>query len=279
MTHSAPTLLADGLVFGEGPRWRGDRLWFSDMHGEAVHTVDLDGRLDTVVELPGRRPSGLGFLPDGSLVVVSMLEREILRWDGDRIAVHADLRVLVPDGCNDMVVDARGNAYVGSFPPASDPAGVLVLVRPDGSAEIAADGLSFPNGCVIADGGRTLIVAESLGRRFTRFTIADDATLSDRTVFADVAPRGPDGICLDTDGGVWAAMTLAREFVRVAPGGEIVETVAIDGRLAIACALGGPDLRTLFLLTALEHAPDALRGTRDATIHVVEVDVPGAGSP
>jgi sugar lactone lactonase YvrE len=279
MTAWAPRRLVDGLVFGEGPRWRGDRLWFSDMHGEAVHTVDLHGRVETVVELPGRRPSGLGFLPDATLLIVSMLEREILRWDGVDLAVHADLSSLVPDGLNDMVVDAHGNAYVGSFPPASDPSGVVVLVRPDGSREVAARDVRFPNGGVIADGGRALIVAESLGRRFTRFTIAGDGTLRDRSVFADVAPRGPDGICLDVEGAVWAAMTLAREFVRVAPGGEILATVAIDDRLAIACALGGPDLRTLFLFTATEHAPDALRGTRDATIHAVEVDVPGAGSP
>jgi len=279
MTVGTPTRLVDGLVFGEGPRWRDGRLWLSDMHGAAVHTVDLDGRLETVVSVPGRRPSGLGFLPDGSLLIVSMLEREVLRWDGATLSVHADLRPLVPDGCNDMVVDAHGNAYVGSFPPASDPAGVLVLVRPDGRSEIAASGLSFPNGCVIGDGGRTLIVAESLGRRLTRFTIGDDGSVSDRTVFADVAPRGPDGICLDADGAVWAAMTLAHEFVRIAPGGDVLETISFGDRLAIACTLGGPDLRTLFLLTALEHAPDALRGTRDATIHIVEADVPGAGSP
>ncbi len=279
MTVRTPSRLVEGLVFGEGPRWRGDRLWFSDMHGEAVHTVDRNGRLETVVEVPGRRPSGLGFLPDGSLLIVSMVEREVLRWDGTDLTVHADLRALVPDGCNDMVVDAHGNAYVGSFPLASDPDGVLVLVRPDGASEIAARDVRFPNGCVIADDGRTLIVAESLGRRFTRFTIAADGTLSDRAVFADVAPRGPDGICLDAEGAVWAAMTLAREFVRVAPGGEILDTITIDDRLAIACALGGPDLRTLFLFTALEHAPDALRGSRDATIHVLEVDVPGTGSP
>jgi sugar lactone lactonase YvrE len=279
MTVGTPTRFVDGLVFGEGPRWRGDRLWLSDMHGEAVHTVDLDGRLETVVEVPGRRPSGLGFLPDGSLLIVSMLEREVLRWDGATLSVHADLRALVPDGCNDMVVDAHGNAYVGSFPPASDPSGVLVLVRADGSTEIAARDVSFPNGCVIGDGGRTLIVAESLGRRLTRFAIADDGTLSDRSVFADVAPRGPDGICLDAEGAVWAAMTLAHEFLRIAPGGDVLDTISFGDRLAIACTLGGPDLRTLFLLTALEHSPDALRGTRDATIHVVDADVPGAGSP
>jgi sugar lactone lactonase YvrE len=279
MTVRTPTRLVDGLVFGEGPRWREDRLWFSDMHGEAVHTIDLDGHLETVVAVTGRRPSGLGFLPDRSLLIVSMLEREILRWDGVDLTVHADLSPVVPDGLNDMVVDASGNAYVGSFPPATNPDGVLVLVRPDGATEIAARDLSFPNGSVIGDGGRSLIVAESLGRRFSRFAIADDGTLSDRTLFADIAPRGPDGICLDAEGAVWAAMTLAREFLRVAPGGEVLDSISIDDRLAIACALGGPDGRTLFLLTALEHAPDALRGTRDAAIHVVDVDVPGAGSP
>ena len=275
----SPTLLADGLVFGEGPRWRGDRLWFSDMHGEAVHTVDAAGHLETLLRLPRRRPSGLGFLPDGTLLVVSMLERELLRYDGRTVTVHADLSPLVGDPLNDMVVDARGNAYVGSFPPPSNPDGVLVLVEPDGSARVVAEGMQFPNGCVVADGGRRLIVAESLGRRFTQFTIGDDGSLADRAIFADCAPRGPDGICLDAEGAVWAAMTLAREFQRIAPGGEVLDSVSVDGRLAIACALGGPESRTLFLLTALEHAADALRGSHDATIHVVDVDVAGAGSP
>ena len=278
MSPPTPRLLLDGLVFAEGPRWRDDRLWFSDMHGEAVHTVDLAGKCETVVELPGRQPSGLGFLPDGSLLIVSMLEPEILRWDGRTLAVHADLRGLAP-GCNDMVVDARGNAYVGSFPPPAEPEGVLVWVRPDGSAEIAARGVVFPNGSVIGADGRTLIVAESLGRRFSRFRIEADGSLSERALFADCAPLGPDGICLDTDGAVWAAMTLGRQFQRIAPGGQVLQTVSIEDRLAIACALGGPDGRTLFLLTALEHAADALRGTREATIHVLPVDVPGTGSP
>lgn len=280
MPIDTPELLVDGLVFGEGPRWRGDRLWFSDMHGEAVHTVDRSGRLDTVVRLPGRRPSGLGFLPDGSLLIVSMLEPEILRWDGRDLSVHADLRPLVAHECNDMVVDRRGNAYVGCFPASvEEPETAVVLVRADGSAEIAAAGLHFPNGSVLADDDRTLIVAESIGRRFTAFTVGDDGRLSGRRTFAECAPYGPDGICLDADGAVWAAMTLAREFHRVAPGGEVLDRVSVDGRLAIACTLGGPDLRTLFLLTALEHSAAALEGTHAATIHVVEVDVPGAGSP
>jgi sugar lactone lactonase YvrE len=271
-------LLVDGIVFGEGPRWRGDRLWFSDMHGEAVHTVDLDGRLETVVATPGRRPSGLGFLPDGSLLIVSMLEPEVLRCDGRQLIVHADLRGLAL-ACNDMVVDARGNAYVGSFPPPGQPDGVVVLVRPDGSAEIAADGMLFPNGSVITNEGRTLVVAESMGRRLTRFSIGADGTLSDRSTFAECPPNAPDGICIDAEGAVWVAMPLARRFDRIAPGGEVLDTVSIDDRMGIACTLGGPDMRTLFLLTALHHDPEVLRGTRDATVHTLEVDVPGTGSP
>jgi sugar lactone lactonase YvrE len=279
MTTGTPELLVDGLVFGEGPRWRGDRLWFSDMHGEAVHTVDLSGRLETVVQLPGRRPSGLGFLPDGTLLIVSMLEREVLRWDGRDLGVHADLRPLVTDACNDMVVDARGNAYVGSFPPVAEPQGVIVLIEPDGTARIATNDVVFPNGCVIADDGRGLIVAESIGRRFSQFTILDDGSLVDRTTFAECAPRGPDGICIDAEGAIWAAMPLAHEFQRIASGGEILDTIPMGERLAIACTLGGPDLQVLFLLSALEHAPDALHGTRDATVHIVSADVPGTGSP
>lgn len=279
MAINAPDLLVDGLVFGEGPRWRGDRLWFSDMHGEAVQTVDLSGSLETVVQLPGRRPSGLGFLPDGSLLIVSMLEREVLRWDGHDLSVHADLRPFVTDACNDMVVDAGGHAYVGSFPPVAEPQGVIVRIDPDGTARIATTDVVFPNGCVITADGRTLIVAESIGRRFSTFSILDDGLLVDRTTFAECAPRGPDGICLDTEGAIWAAMPLAHEFLRIAPGGEILDTIPMGDRLAIACTLGGPDLKTLFLLSALEHSAEALHGTTDGIIQVVEVDVPGTGSP
>ena len=275
----APELLVDELVFAEGPRWRGDQLWFSDMHGEAVRTVDLSGRLETVVELPGREPSGLGFLPDGTLLVVSMLEPEILRVDGRDVSVHADLSTLVGDRCNDMVVDRHGNAYVGTFPPVSDPQGVLVLVGPDGAARIVAEDVAFPNGCVVADDGRRLIVAESLGRRFTEFEITPDGSLTGRRVYVDCAPYGPDGICIDTERALWAAMPLAHEFQRIAPGGEVLDRIPMGDRLAIACTLGGPELRTLFLLTSKELPGESIKSTRDAAIHIVDVRVPGTGSP
>jgi sugar lactone lactonase YvrE len=279
MPAVAPRVLTEGLVFGEGPRWRDDRLWFSDMHGEAVLTVGLDGKLERVVELPDRRPSGLGFLPDGSLLIVSMLEPEILRWDGHALSVHADLRNIVADPCNDMVVDGRGNAYVGTYPPYADPKGVIALVEPGGSARVVAENMRFPNGSVITADGASLIVAESLGRRFTRFAITADGSLDSRSEFAACAPDGPDGICLDTSGAIWSAFPLAHEFRRIAPGGEVLDRIQMGDRLAIACTLGGPEMRTLFLLTSLALPGPAIEGTRDATIHVVEVATPGTGSP
>jgi sugar lactone lactonase YvrE len=270
-----PRLLVDGLVFGEGPRWRDDRLWFSDMHGERVHTVDMDGWLETVVELPGRRPSGLGFLPDGSLLIVSMLEREVLRWHDGKLSTHADLSGLVENGCNDMVVAASGRAYVGSFPTPPAP-GVIALVEPDGSARVVAEALAFPNGMVITDGG-TLVAAESLGRCLTEFTIAPDGSLTDRRLFADTQPNTPDGICLDAEGSVWGAMTMNSTFLRIGRGGDVLDTVQLGDRFTIACALGGPDGHTLFMLSADTYAPNRDHSVREGTLHVVDVAVPAAG--
>jgi len=273
-----PTLLADGFVFGEGPRWRQDRLWLSDMYGQAVWTVDESGHRELVVELPGRRPSGLGFLPDGDLLIVSMLERQVLRWNGSELQIHAELGNLIATGCNDMVVNSDGRAYVGSFPSPSSPKGPIVLIEPDGTARVAAEDVVFPNGSVITPDG-VLIVAESLGRCLTAFDIASDGSLSNRRSYAECPGRGPDGICLDKEGAVWAAMPLAREFQRILPGGAITASISVDGRMAIACALGGRDRNTLFLLSANDHAPEALRGTRDGQIHVIRVPVEGAGIP
>ena len=273
-TEPRVRLLVDDLVFGEGPRWRDDRLWFSDMHGERVHTVDMAGRLETVVELPGRRPSGLGFLPDGSLLIVSMLEREVLRWRDGELSVHADLSGVVENGCNDMVVDAGGRAYVGSFPRPPEP-GVIVLVETDGTARVVAEDLQFPNGMVITAAG-SLIAAESLGKCFTEFTIGADGSLHDRRPFADTQPNTPDGICLDAEGAVWGAMTMNGTFVRVGRGGEVLDTVSLADRFAIACALGGPDGHTLFMLSADTYAPDRDHSVRHGTLHVAEVPVPAA---
>jgi sugar lactone lactonase YvrE len=254
-------------------------LWFSDMHGETVWTVDLTGHRELVVELPGRRPSGLGFLPNGDLLIVSMLDRQILRWRPTELTLHADVSKLITTGCNDMVVDRSGRAYVGSFPSPTSPEGPIVLVETDGTSRVVAEDVVFPNGSVITPDGKILIVAESLGRRLTAFDIAADAALTNRRTYADCPGRGPDGICLDEAGAVWAAMPVAREFQRILPGGAVTDSISVDGRMAIACALGGPDRRTLFLLSANDHAPEALRGTHDGRIDTIGVPIAGAGIP
>ncbi len=281
-------VLATGLRFGEGPRWHSGTLWFSDMYDHAVKTVDLTGNVVVKVEVPGQ-PSGLGWLPNGDLLVVLMQERQVLRLDHDRFVIHADLSSVATWHCNDMVVDADGRAYVGNFGfdlhsaetagdfTTAEPA-TLALVQPNGSVSVAADDLMFPNGAVITPDGRTLIVAESMGRRLTAFDRAADGTLSNRRVWADLGRRIPDGICLDAEGCIWVADAAAPECVRVAEGGRVLEVLATD-RNAFACMLGGPEGRHLFVLTSLHSHPDRCLASRDAQVLVTTVAVPHAGRP
>ena len=251
---TTPEVLLDGLIFLEGPRWYDGKLWFSDMFAGQVRTVDLSGNAEVVAEV-AERPSGLGFLPDGRLLIVSMQNRQLLRLDRTGLTSVADLSDLAAGSPNDMVVDARGRAYIGHFGydlfggeeprPAS-----LLLVTPDGQVREVADGLEFPNGTVISPDGKTLIVAETFGRRLTAFSIADDGGLSERRVFAQFDEETPDGICLDARGGVWVSSFESGEFVRVEDGGTITDRIPVPGKRAVACALGGPQRQTLFLLTA-----------------------------
>jgi sugar lactone lactonase YvrE len=276
------TVLVDGLAFPEGPRWHDGKLWFSDMHAYQVKTVDLSGRLETIVEVPGQ-PSGLGWLPDGRLLVVSMTDRRLLRLDATGLTTVADLASFATYHCNDMVVDMAGRAYVGNFGfdlltqqpfvPAR-----LVLVTPDGHSRAVADDLAFPNGAVITPDGRTLIVGESVAACLTAFDIAPDGSLSGRRVWAQLEGAVPDGICLDAEGAVWVASPINSEVLRVHPGGRVSQRIGVATR-AIACMLGGPDRRTLFVLTAATIDPDAARTQRRGQIEIVRVDVPGAGLP
>jgi len=278
---SRPTrrsLLADGFCFGEGPRWFEGLLWFSDMLGEAVHTVSGSGSLTTLA-LAGHAPSGLGFRPDGSLLIASTERRVVLRYDGDTVTTIADLSGVVPDNLGDMVVDARGRAYIGSQ---AREGGVVVRVDPDNSVTTVAGDLDFPNGMVITPDGATLIVAESVGRRLTAYTIDDSGGLSGRRVFADGLDGPPDGITLDAEGGVWTAMTLAHQFERIVAGGSggsVTDRIDIGDRAAIACTLGGPDRRALFLLSSSDAYPQRLVGARRSCVETVRVDIPGAGFP
>ncbi|PJE22098.1 MAG: gluconolactonase [Mycobacterium sp.] len=271
----APTPLADGFCFGEGPRWFEGLLWFSDMLGEAVHTCDLRGSL-TTLPLPGHTPSGLGFRPDGSLLIVSAEDRQVLRYDGETVSAVADLSDLVPASLGDMVIDDLGRAYIGS--QAFD-GGIIVRLDTDDTATVVATDLDFPNGMVITADRGTLIVAESMGRRLTAYAIGKDGELTDRRPFADNLDGPPDGIALDARGGVWVAMTLAHQFERITEGGEVTDRIDMGDRVAIACTLGGPERRTLFLLSSTDAYPKRLVGTRLARLDAVQVDIPGAGLP
>ena len=269
-----PAPLASGFCFGEGPRWFEGMLWFSDMLGEAVHTVTLDGSM-TTLPLPGHAPSGLGFRPDGSLLITSTEHRRVLRYDGDTVTTCADLSELVPADLGDMVIDNCGRAYIGSQARAG---GVIVRLDPDDIATVVAHDLDFPNGMVITP-DRRLIVAESTGRRLSSFRIDDDGGLSDRQVYAEGLDGPPDGLTLDDEGGVWTSMTLACQFQRIEDGGKVTDRIDLGDRTAIACTLGGPERRTLFLLSSTDAYPQRLLGTKLSRLDTVAVAIPGAGWP
>lgn len=279
-----PEVLLRGLAFGEGPRWHEDRLWFSDMHKDRVEAVGLDGKSEVIVEVPPR-PSGLGWLPDGRLLIVSMVDRKLLRLDDGRLTEVADLSSIATWHCNDMVVDAQGRAYVGNFgwdievEPALEPVGAaLTLVTPDGDTRVVANDLIFPNGAVITPDGKTLIIGETFAGRLSAFDIRDDGSLSERREFAALPGIAPDGICLDAEGAVWVACPIGGRVVRVKEGGTITDDIKVE-TLAFACMLGGPQRKHLFICTAKHSKSEECRAEHTGNIEVLEVDVPGAGLP
>lgn len=273
-----------GLDFGEGPRWHDGRLWLSDFYRHQVLSYSPEGEGRIELELDDQ-PSGLGWLPTGELLVVAMTTRQVRRRGHDgTVEIAADLSSVALGDCNDMIVDGRGNAYVGNFglsgEAAGDRRGVadLTLVRPDGTVEVAASDLRFPNGSVITPDGTTLIVGESMGRRYTAFSIADDGTLSERRVWADLGDKLPDGCALDAGGAIWMADAGGAGCFRVAEGGEILDHVA-GSQPIFACALGGEDRRTLYLISSPGFGEDVAAGKGLGCIEVCRVDVPGAGWP
>ncbi len=290
------TIVGEGLHFGEGPRWHDGQLWFSDFYDHAVKTFTPGGPIEIAFRLEGEhRPSGLGWLPDGRLLVVSMLDRRILRREADgKLNVHADLSAIATFHCNDMVVDGKGRAYVGNFGFDLDPyleehgveaalgepgppKATLARVDPDGSAHAAAPDLKFPNGSVVTPDGSTLIVAETLGLRLTAFRVGDDGSLHDRRVWAPLT-IAPDGICLDADGAIWVANPLAPEVIRVAEGGEVLDRVTTTQQ-CFACMLGGSDRRTLYCITAATSNAHEASAARTGRLEAVDVKVAGAGLP
>jgi sugar lactone lactonase YvrE len=279
-----PRVLLEGLAIPESPRWHDGRLWFSNWGTRQIVAVDLDGSSEVV----GEGPDGLGWatnrLPDGRLLITGP---ELIRVepDGSRVR-HADLGHISSFGWSELTVDGRGNVYVNTINfdfaefddvlAAGKAPGKIALVAPDGEAREVANELAFPNGMVITPGNETLVVAESFAARLTAFDIEADGTLSNRRVWAEGI--GPDGICLDADGCIWASSgAMVNDCARIREGGEVLERIELD-RPCFAAMLGGPDRRTLFMLTAdwrgTEGVEEVLKARRG---QVLVVDAPAAG--
>ena len=284
-------ILLDGGRFFEAPRWHDGRWYVSDFHRQVAQTVDENGSSEVILEVP-EQPSGLGWLPDGSLLVVSMKDHRLIRrWPDGRVTRHADVSRFCGGFLNDMVVDRFGRAYVGNFGFALDRKSrvaptALVRVDLDGSSAVVADDLLFPNGAVVSVDGRTLVVGETFGRRYSAFTIATDGALTDRRVWADLASIGdpppirPDGCALDTEGHIWSADAGSGRCYRIAPGGLIVDRLDPPAGLRFfACMLGGADGRTLLGCAARGYYEAIESESRDAVLTVTRVDVPHAGLP
>ena len=276
-------LLVDGLDFGEGPRWHDGRLWYSDFYQHRVYAVSPGGARETILDLGSEQPSGLGWMPDGSLLVVAMTARRVLRMADGEVTIHADLSEIATWHCNDMVVAADGTAYVGNFgwdiehDRGHPLAATLAVVRPDGSVQSGPGDLLFPNGSVITPDGSTLVIAETFGGRFSAFPLDADGCPGEGREWAPVPCAAPDGCTLDSDGGIWFADAAGSGVVRVLEGGTITDRLPTP-QPAYACMLGGDDGRTLFILTAPGAGADRA-GTGEGCIWTTTVEHAGAGLP
>ncbi|MBU1195810.1 MAG: SMP-30/gluconolactonase/LRE family protein [Proteobacteria bacterium] len=268
--------LVDGLLFPESPRWHDNIFYFSDMNDGRVIRTDLQGNTSMVLEMPGPC-SGIGWRPDGTLLVVSMQDRRLMSWDGQTLEMVCDMYSLATYHCNDMVVDKKGRAYVGNFgfdlgdrthiKPAE-----IIMVNLDGTPEVVADNLLFPNGTVITPDDKTLIVGQTFGHCLTAFDIKSDGRLGAPQMWAKLPDTiHPDGICLDTEGGIWVACPGTACVYRVEQGGRITDTIPVKTN-AYACMLGGHDGTTLFIATSGNTY-------RSGKIETVRVNIPGAGLP
>jgi sugar lactone lactonase YvrE len=293
MQSSVAQPFLSGLFFGECPRWHEGRLWYSDFFDHGVFSVSPEGDRRLEVEFEGE-PAGLGWLPDGRLLINSRLDRAVIRREADGTLVrHGELTPWAHGHANDMVVASNGQAYAGNFGfeltqefdgkvrranigPTS-----LVRVDPDGTSHEAADDLAFPNGTVITADGATLVIAESMGGCLTAFDRSPDGTLSGRRQWAAL-PEGfaPDGICLCADNTIWVANALGAEFARVAEGGDILERISTaTGLGSFACMLGDEDRKTLYMVTAATSDQVRAQEKRTGCLETARTTVPGAGLP
>ena len=267
-------VVLEGLILGESPRWHEGKLWVADWGAHELLTLNADGKRE-VVERPSSIPCCIDWLPDGRLLLVSG-DRLLRREPDGALVTHAELGSLDAHPWNDIAVDSPGNAFVGcigfDFPGGEFAPGILAVVTPDGTARTVAEDLAFPNGMAVTPDDTTLIVAESYGNRLTAFNIGDDGALSDRRMWADMPGDHPDGICLDAEGAVWAADVGNQHCVRVREGGQVLQTIDAD-RGCFACALGGPDGNTLYIVTA--QFPNDFH-TPTGRVLAVQVEVPSA---
>ena len=281
MSHLRPVLGGGGYF--EAPRWHDGRLWFVDCYGPTLLSLDEAGNCATHCKLDDI-PAGMGFLPNGDVLLTGMRRRRLLRFSAGAVTIDAELASLAAGTIDDMIVDGAGRAYVGDLgfalpPPEPMPkgAGGIILVPPEGEPRVVATGLDFPNGMAVSGDGSELIVAESEGDCLARFAIGPDGGLRLLGRFGHFAE--PDGICLDREGAVWVALFEEDAFVRVDRDGRELDRIAVPGRRAVACALGGADRRTLFCLTAETTHDDLRKGRSRAWIGAAAVSVEGAGWP
>ena len=303
--HTTLKLLVDNVYFSEGPRWHKNKFWFSDFYQRAVFSLDDSGTLEKIVDIPNQ-PSGLGWLPNGDMLIVSMHDQKVMRFSNGLLTVHSDLSHLTKYTCNDMVVDNEGHAYIGNFGTTKHNVDVvptcLIHVTPEGIASIVANNLEFPNGTVITPDGKKLIVGETYAGRLTSFDINSDKTLSNRKVWAQMMPtwifiitkirrflkqvakesgyavRVPDGICLDEKMGIWVASPTTFEVFRIEEGGNVSDIISTPQR-AYACMLGGSDGKTLHISTANDSTPDVPKSKPMGKIYTTRVKYARAGNP
>lgn len=276
------TVLEQGRYF-EGPRWHDGRLWFVDCLARTLLSTDASGICQEHASFADDTPCGLGILPDGRIVVLMMFSKRLLTFADGKLSLHADLSQIAVGTIDDMIVDGLGRAYVGDLgfdlppPPQRGAVGRIIRVMPDGGVRVVAEGLRFPNGIAVSADHSRLVVAEMDGQCLAQYEMDADGTLRFGSRFGRV--KDPDGICLDRDGAVWVASFSEDAFVRIDRDGQERQRIAVPGRRAIACALGGENRTTLFCLSAAT-SPDGLRQRKSAArIDVVEVETPGAGYP
>jgi sugar lactone lactonase YvrE len=294
MENYTTEVVREGLSFGEGPRWHEGRLWYSDFYRRAIFSMAADGSDERREHPVDAQPSGLGWLPGGDLLCASMTDHRVLRFGYAKRTTFADISEYCGFWANDLVVSASGYTYVGSFgfdlhlllkekgiegllatpPPSTN----IVVLDPNGAVVQVVDDMAFPNGSVITPDGRTLIVGETMRNRLVAFDVAEDGTLANRRVWAQLEFVTTDGICLDADGQVWVATAITNQCLRVKEGGEVTAAVTAT-QMAFACMLGGADRRTLFVMSAPDSSRFDIAEVTLGKIEAARVATPGAGLP